>query len=99
MSNEQTDWSSWILGVIATLGLTIAAMGKWIADFYVTRIAKLEKQLADYIAFADNRAQQLVDHNYECIEKHHQAEIRIAQLEAVNSLAKNNSTSNQHNTL
>lgn len=78
-----SDWTAWAIGAIGAMAGALALMGKFIAAFFQSRIAQLEKQLAEYVAFADQRAADMVEKHAECIEKHHQAEIRLAKLEAI----------------
>jgi threonine dehydrogenase-like Zn-dependent dehydrogenase len=61
MANEPYDWTGWAIGALGTMALAIVGMGRIIMGISTTRIAQLEKQLADYVIFADNRAQKMIE--------------------------------------
>jgi len=78
MSNTTTDWPMWIItSVMAGLGTavtTIIGLAKYIETKYVTEIRELKADMHEIV----------VKHE-ECLEKHHQAELRLAALEYKNS--------------
>lgn len=81
MSNESNDWTAWAIGALGIMATALVGMGRIIMGISTTRITQLEKQLADYVIFSDNRAQEMNAAHAECIKNHHDAELRLAALE------------------
>lgn len=81
MSNEPTDWTAWAIGALGAMAIALVAMGKFIASIFTTRIAQLEKELAEYVIFANNRAKLMQDEHKKCEEQFHETQLRLAILE------------------
>lgn len=81
MAGESADWTAWAIGALGAMALALVGMGKFIASIFTTRIAQLEKELKDYVLFANNRAKDMQDAHKECEQKYHETEIRLALLE------------------
>ena len=87
MASEQDDWSSWIITTImaalSTMVGTVVFLAKLIETKYLTEIRELKEEFKTYRAYADNHRHELEVRNEKCMEEHHQAEIRLAKLEAI----------------
>ena len=77
MAAEPFDWTAWILGALGAMAAAVATLGRFIAGLYATRITQLESQV--------NKNEESITameaKHADCLEKHHQAELRIATLE------------------
>lgn len=83
------DWTAWLLGALGTMALTIAGLGKVIKDFYASRVAQLEKVVADgqlrfdeYVKSSDAKMQEIVSKHETCMKAHMDARVELAALVA-----------------
>ena len=81
MSVETNDWGNWIIttliAVVSTVVGTVVFLVKFIESKFTTEIGELKKLVAE-----------LNDKLDVCKETHHDAEIRLAKLEAIHGLQK-----------
>lgn len=79
MSVESNDWTSWIVttlaAVVSTVVGTVVFLIKFIESKFTTEIGELKATVAELY-------KKLED----CKETHHDAEIRLAKLEAIHGL-------------
>jgi len=75
MTNEHTDWTTWIITTImaalTTMIGTVVFLAKLIESKYVIEIRELKMEMNEMI----------VKHE-DCLQKHHEAELRLARLES-----------------
>jgi len=79
--SESNDWTNWIVttlaAVVSTVVGTVIFLVKYVESLFRTEIGELKTLVADLNKKLD-----------ECKETHHDAEIRLAQLEAIHGLTK-----------
>lgn len=83
MSDGPNDWTNWIVttlaAVISTVVGTVVFLVKFIESRFTTEIAELKKLVTELNTKLDA-----------CKETHHDAEIRLAKLEAIHGLREGN---------
>lgn len=81
MSDTPADWTAWIIttvtAALGTMVTTVVFLAKLIESKYVQEVKRGNDEI---MAVSAKLEAQIIKHE-ECMQKHHEAELRLAKLE------------------